>query len=377
MLLTEIEAIVELVDLIKNKIKSSGPITFAEFMQISLYSPDFGYYTTKSNKIGKKGDFVTAPEVSSLFGYSLATQFKQILSLIENPVILEFGAGTGKLCVDILTELESTHSLPSFYYIIDVSGELKDKQKQFISEKIPHLLNRIKWISNLPQEPIQGAIIANEVLDAMPVERFVLNSSGLFEVYINVLDDELKEVMLPATNSELKSYVKEFIKHDIDNYMSEANLIMAHWLKEISQTIQKGAVFIIDYGFPAHEYYHPDRNGGTIMCHYQQKANPNPLINIGKQDITAHVNFTHVAEVAFANGFNIAGFTNQASFLLNSNILDFLKDLKDKDLIIANQEIKTLLQPSEMGELLKVIALTKQLDIDLIGFRLNDKRVSL
>lgn len=366
-----------LIELIKNEVKNTGPITFADFMQIALYNPSFGYYTTKYNKIGKSGDFVTAPEISSLFGYSLSRQLKQILSLVKNPIILEFGAGTGKLCVDILTELEKTQELPDFYYILEVSGELQAIQKQFVSKKIPHLLHKIKWLSNFPENLIDGVIIANEVLDAMPVNRFMYNSSGLTEGYITVENEELREIFLPCNNINLQDYVKEFINPNFVNYISEANLMVKSWLQELSHVLNKGAVFIIDYGFPAHEYYHPDRNGGTIMCHYQQKAHPNPLVNLGKQDITAHVNFTHIAEIALTYGFNVSGFTNQASFLINNNILDFLKDYADKDLVMANQEIKVLLEPQEMGEIFKVIALTKQLDIDLIGFRFNDKRVSL
>lgn len=367
----------KLIELIKSKIKKNGPITFAEFMQTALYDPVYGYYTTKFNKIGKKGDFVTAPEISSLFGYSLATQLKQVISLVSNPVILEFGAGTGKLCVDILTELEKANTLPEYYYILEVSGDLKQTQEQLIKEKIPHLLDKIKWLSSLPKDPIQGVIIANEVLDAMSVNRFMLDSSKLFEGYVTVVNDELKEEFLPSTNINLQTYVDEFVPQDIDNYISEANLVSASWLKEISNIIKKGVVFIFDYGFSTREYYHPDRNGGTIMCHYQQKTHPNPLINIGEQDLTAHVNFTHVAEIAFANGFNISGYTNQASFLINNNILDFLKNFEGTDLIKTTNEIKILLEPHEMGEIFKVIALSKQLDIDLIGFRFNDKRVSL
>lgn len=365
----------QLTEVIKNKIKNSGPVRFVDFMQMALYDPIFGYYTTKNNKIGKQGDFITAPEVSSLFGYALATQIKQVLEEIKNAVILEFGAGTGKLCVDILSALEKNNSLPDYYYILEVSGQLKDMQMQLIAKTIPHLLNRVKWLSNLPQQDFAGVIIANEVLDAMPVHRFMLKSKDLFEGYVTLENEDLKEILLPATNQDLQNYVNEFSKYD--NYISEANLFVNSWLKEVSNFFAKGAVFIIDYGFPAHEYYHQDRNGGTIMCHYQQKTNSNPLINIGYQDITAHVNFTHVAEVSFLNGFNISGYTNQASFLINCNILEFLKEYDDVNLVKKNQEIKMLLHPSEMGEIFKVIALTKQLDIDLIGFKSNDKRVSL
>jgi len=366
---------VHLTDVIKKKIRSSGPITFAEYMQMALYDPYFGYYTTKLNKIGKEGDFVTAPEVSSLFGYSLAVQIQQILKETKNPIIFEFGAGTGKLCIDILTALEKCECLPDFYYILEVSGQLQENQKQLITSTIPHLSHKIRWLTTLPKENFQGVIIANEVLDAMPVSRFMIKDSVLFEGYITIENENLQEIFQINTNNDLEDYVKNYITYD--NYISEANLVVRSWCKELSRLLSKGAAIIIDYGFPMHEYYHEDRNGGTIMCHYQQTTNSNPLINIGNQDITAHVNFTQVAEAAFANGFDISGYTNQASFLINCKVLDFLKDFENNSLVMKNQEIKILLHPSEMGEIFKVMALTKQMNIDLVGFKINDKRASL
>lgn len=362
---------------IKNKIKQQGDISFAEFMQSALYNPNDGYYTTKFNKIGKGGDFTTAPEISSLFGFTLAKQIQQIFSDLSKPSVLEFGAGTGKLCVDILMALEKNDSLPDVYYILDLSGELKITQQNMINKYIPHLRDKVVWLKELPTQPLQGVIIANEVLDAMPVKRFVIKDSELFEVFVTLNNSELTEKLVKNSDTELTNYVAEFVGQDYKYYQSEANLFIDNWIKSIFGIIEKGTAIVIDYGFPAHEYYHSDRNYGTLMCHYQQKAHTNPLINIGLQDITAHVNFTHVAEAGHKVGFNISGYTNQASFLINNGILDLLKDYSEKEIVIHNQALKTLLQPSEMGELFKVIALTKNMDIDLNGFQFNDKRVSL
>ena len=367
----------ELIEIIKKRIQTQGDISFAEFMQMALYDPQSGYYTTKFNKIGEGGDFVTAPEVSALFGYALANQAQQVLTELEKPVILEFGAGTGKLCVDILTQLEKVNMLPDAYYILEVSGELQARQKKLINEKIPHISQKVIWLQELPTEPLQGVVFANEVLDAMPVNRFFIQDKELYEGYVTVTDNQLTEKIVPNTNQELAKYVDEFLQEDYKAYQSEANLFAEHWVKSLANTLSKGAVFILDYGFPAHEYYHPDRSNGTLMCHYQQKAHTNPFINVGDQDITAHVNFTHIAEAGYNNGFNISGFTNQATFLLNNAILDFLQNAEEKAVVKHNQALKTLLQPSEMGELFKVIALTKEIDLDINGFKFNDKRVSL
>ncbi|MDF1756767.1 MAG: SAM-dependent methyltransferase [Legionellaceae bacterium] len=364
-------------NLVKTEIKNKGPITFADFMQIALYNPESGYYSSGMENIGASGDFTTAPEISYLFGYALANQCRDVLKHCDNGVIFEFGAGSGKLCVDILTKLENLQSLPDRYYILEVSGNLKRRQQQFIEKSIPHLSGKVVWLEKWPEEPFQGVILANEILDAMPVNRFIKNEESLYEIHISLNDnDELVETAEPCINNRLKKHVATYVADELSPYKSEVNLFMDDWIAEIYGMLEVGAVFILDYGFPTHEYYHPDRSEGTIMCHYQHKAHPNPLLHIGEQDISAHVNFTHLAEAAFNVGFRVAGYTNQASFLLGNDILELLQNSEDES-VNTKQNLKTLLLPSEMGELFKVIGLTKQLDIDLSGFKLNDKRASL
>ena len=362
-----------------SQIKQSGPIPFVDFMQLALYAPNTGYYTARSHQFGAEGDFITAPELTPLFGQALANQCQQVLSTQTNPVILEFGAGSGKLCVDVLSHLETLNALPSVYYILDLSGPLQQRQQDLIHQKIPHLASRVQWLSRWPSTPFQGVILANEVLDAMPVHRFLQTDTGVLESYVRVdADDALREDFLPCENQRLIEHVQAILPEGLSPYQSEANLFINDWIRQCSAMLAKGAVFLIDYGFPRHEYYHPDRQGGTLMCHYRHQAHPNALLHVGEQDITAHVDMTHVADAGVDAGFHVAGYTNQAAFLLGNGLLDLLSAIEQEPARTnAQQAVKKLVQPNEMGELFKVIALTKHIDEPLAGFQLLDKRVSL
>ncbi len=367
-----------LLDLIRATLREKGTIPFVEFMHQALYMPNLGYYSSGSQKFGRNGDFITAPELTPLFGQTLANQCLQILEPLDNPILFEFGAGSGQLCVDILTQLERLNCLPHEYHILEVSGHLQDRQRELIASKLPHLAGRVKWLSQWPTKAFSGVVIANEVFDAMPVHRFMQTEEGLLESYITLTsDDELQEVFKPCTNARLAAHVQA-LPIDAYPYQSEANLFMEDWFSQCYAMLDKGVVFIIDYGFPRHEYYHPDRNAGTLMCHYRHLAHPNPLVHLGEQDITAHVDFTHAAEAADAAGFHVAGFTNQASFLLANGLLSLLEGVADERIKMNGQQaVKQLLHPSEMGELFKVIALTKNTELALNGFQLQDKRASL
>ena len=366
-------------DTITSQIKQSGPIPFVDFMQRALYAPNTGYYTAQSHQFGAEGDFITAPELTPLFGHALANQCQQVFRQLTDPVILEFGAGSGQLCVDILSRLETLNALPLTYYILDLSSPLQQRQRDLIHKKIPHLASRVQWLSRWPSVPFQGVILANEVLDAMPVHRFLQTETGVLESYVRVnAEGELCEDFLPCVNERLIQHVQAVLPAGLSPYQSEANLFIDDWVHQCFNFLDKGAVFLIDYGFPRHEYYHPDRQGGTLMCHYRHQAHPNALLHVGEQDITAHVDMTHVAEAAVDAGFHVAGYTNQAAFLLGNGLLDLLSTIKEEPARTnAQQAVKKLVQPSEMGELFKVIALTKQADESLAGFQLLDKRVSL
>ncbi len=368
-----------LLNALHQELRQKKEIPFVEFMQLALYHPQQGYYSSGLTKIGQQGDFITGPELSPLFGYTLANQCQSILSLLERPNILEFGAGTGALCVSILERLEQVNCLPEHYFIIELSAHLRHCQQELIQEKIPHLANKVQWLEQWPEASFNGIILANEVLDAMPVHRFKWMDNSLLESYISLNEhNELIEQFKVCSNPRLITYLKDKLNDVPSPYISEANLFIDNWVKELFQLLNQGLVLLIDYGFPRHEYYHPERNQGTLMCHYQHHVHPNPLVHVGEQDITAHVDFTHVAEAGHNAGFHVAGYTNQASFLLANGLLHLIDTIVDeRESLHAKQAAKQLLQENEMGELFKVIALTKQLEIPLTGFLLSDKRVSL
>jgi SAM-dependent MidA family methyltransferase len=382
----------QLLDNIHKEISHKGIISFARYMELALYTPGLGYYSGGLKKFGKEGDFVTAPEISTLFAKCLARQIQQILSLIQNSDVLEFGAGSGKMAADLLIELEKLNCLPKNYYILELSANLKYRQRIFFEQKIPHLLKYIQWLDQLPVNTFRGVIVANEVLDAMPVHKFKLQKADsdcfntLKEVYVTQKngqflwhdDDpstpELKEKIANIANLLLLSCQEKGYNLP-EEYISEINLFLPGWLNALNYSIDQAVVILLDYGYPDYEYYHPQRSNGTLTCHYQHRSHSDPLILTGLQDITAHVDFSLLAESAINNGFVISGYTDQAHFLLNCGLIDLLNTyhIPTKQSIAINQEIKLLTSPHEMGELIKVMALSKNIDASLLGFRNSDR----
>lgn len=362
-----------------NQLHQQGEMPFVDFMQQALYSPEYGYYSSNLPKLGGEGDFVTAPEMTALFGQTLANQCQEILTQLDHSVLFEFGAGSGRLCVDILNHLESRACLPDAYWILEVSSHLRHQQAETIRQNIPHLANRVRWLSRWPDQPFQGVMIANEVLDAMPVHRFMQTEQGILESYVGLSEQSLlQECFKPCVNERLLAHVKRIIPPDWAPYQSEVNLLIDGWIAQCATCLSRGALFIVDYGFPQYEYYHPERRTGTLMCHYRHQSHTNPLAHPGEEDITAHVDFTQVANAAHDHGFCIAGYCNQASFLLANGLLDLLSSLSDgREKNRHQQAVKQLLQPHEMGELFKVLALTKGLDFPLTGFSIQNKRATL
>lgn len=354
-------------------------LPFVEFMHLALYAPREGYYSSDLQKLGKQGDFITAPELTPLFGKTLANQCQQIMRMLDAPAILEFGAGSGALCVALLEQLALLNCLPEAYYIMEVSANLRHRQAELIQQKIPQLADKVRWLDRWPETPFNGVVLANEVLDAMPVHRFLYSEQGIMESYVSLDEQQqLHEVFKPCENARLVAYIQQRLSLESTPYLSEVNLFIDDWIANIYRILKQGVVLLIDYGFPRHEYYHPDRQQGTLMCHYQHHSHPHPLLHPGEQDITAHVDFTHVAEAGQQAGFHVAGYTNQAAFLLANGLLSLVNTLDNEvEQLKAKQAIKQLTQPSEMGELFKVIALNKDMDIALNGFQLLDKRVSL
>lgn len=361
--------------------QGGGQIPFARFMELALYTPGLGYYMAGLHKLGAGGDFITAPELSPLFARCLARQCRQILELLGSGDILEFGAGSGRMAADLLKELERTGHLPERYLIVELSADLRQQQQQTLRQQVPHLASKISWLDRLP-DSIHGLILANEVCDAMPVHCFQLEGGHSWERYVGYQGNTLVWKKGPLSNPRLKERIAEIRLQlkQINRYDSEINLAMESWVAEIARRLQKGMLLIIDYGFPRSEYYHPDRVTGTLMCHYRHRAHPDPLILPGLQDITAHVDFTALAEAGHHGGLRVAGYCSQADFLLACG-LDKLAAAEiaagGRHALEASSQIKRLTLPSEMGELFKILALTQGIDQPLLGFALRDRRARL
>lgn len=368
-------------DLIHRDIAAQGGwIPFSRFMELALYAPALGYYSAGARKFGAAGDFVTAPELSPLFGRTLARQVADIMAQ-SAPQVMELGAGSGKLAVDMLGELERMDCLPERYAILEVSADLRDRQRALVQDRLPHLASRVHWLDALP-EHISGALVANEVLDALPVhlvrwtdtrivERGVASDGEMF-----VWQERLPET--PALLQAAQQARPELVEAVSvpDDYLSEISLASPGLAGSLSERLQQGVLLFIDYGFGAREYYHPQRSQGTLMCHYRHYAHDDPFFLPGLQDITAHVDFTAVAERAMDSGAHLLGYTSQAHFLINCGITELLsatspENLRDYQPLSA--QLQKLTSPAEMGELFKVIALGKGMDAPLRGFASGDK----
>ena len=353
---------------------AGGKINFARFMELALYAPGLGYYNASSEQIGQTGDFITAPEISPLFAQCLAKQCQQVLTQIGPADILEFGAGNGTMAATILQTLAQLDCLPQHYFILELSANLRQRQKQTLSEICPEYLARVVWLDRLPSTDFKGVILANEVLDAMPVHRFRIDTDIIQEYFVALDQDQFIWQLAEASNPNLIEQIIAIKEHIAETtpYDSEINLALPAFINSLSDILAQGLILLIDYGFPGREYYHPQRHMGTLMCHYQHRTNHDPLQRVGEQDITAHVDFTAVAEAADAQNLHVAGYTQQAAFLLSCGILDMVANNVDNA-----AAVKRLTSPQEMGELFKVMALTRDLDLPLLGFNLLDKRGNL
>jgi len=368
----------KLSDKLKQKISSvisseGGSISFARFMEMALYEPGLGYYSAGLAKFGAEGDFITAPEVSPLFGQCFARQIRQVFSSLDQRVILEFGAGSGRLACDILKALESLNALPDAYLILEVSADLRDRQQQLIATEIPHLEDKVEWLEHLPENKISGVILANEVLDALPVERFQIDNRQIKEQRVTF--EKNKFQFLTVTSSGSLKQAVEMIQSLPDGYVSEINRTLPAWFKSLSDTLESGVIFCVDYGCSHNDYYHPDRINGSLICHYRHRAHDDPFVYIGLQDISASVDFTMVAEAAFSCGLTVEGYTTQAYFLMSCGLVDLLDEEKEKSseqYLRSSQQVKTLTLPGEMGKRFKVLALTKEFDEPLMGFEINN-----
>jgi SAM-dependent MidA family methyltransferase len=374
-------------------LRAGGWLSFERFMELALYAPGLGYYSAGSAKIGFGGDFVTAPEISDLFSRCVASQCAQVLS-VTGGEILELGAGTGRMAAAVLEALAAAGVLPERYSILEVSADLAERQRERLHSLPRSLRERMVWLERLPERPIRGVVLANEVLDALPCQRFVVGGAGLpagnepascgpavLELGVSLEGASLVErAALPdATLADAcENLLRELPQPLPPGYTSEVCLRLEPWIASLSECLERGLILLFDYGLPRSHYYHPQRVSGTLRCHFKQLAHDDSYINVGVQDITAWVDFTRVAEAGVAAGLDVAGFCTQAAFLLATGIERFVAEAVGavEEVRLAG-EARRLLMPAEMGEAFKAMALTRDYAAVLGGFALQDLRHSL
>ncbi|HMB60925.1 MAG TPA: SAM-dependent methyltransferase [Xanthomonadales bacterium] len=362
-------------DKILLEIAADGLIPFRRFMEMALYEPGLGYYSAGLHKFGASGDFVTAPELGSLFAATLARQLGQVADELGAYDILELGAGTGRLCADLLNNLAKDHQ-PNRYLILERSADLRSVQQHVIAAQVPNWQDRVKWISQPLTEPWDGVLLANEMIDALAVERFRIGVNGIEQLCVGFKDEQFTW-RHRAAPKDLDQAVYSLGLTRQEAYVSEINLRLEDWLKTVSDGLRKGLALFIDYGYPQSEYYLEERRQGTLMCHYRHRAHDNVFFWPGLQDITAFVDFTALAESAERCGLDMAGYTSQSMFLLACGIDKIIgrQIMKDESAALnIRAEARQLTMPDCMGERFQVMALTRQLDLPLTGFTLRDLR---
>jgi SAM-dependent MidA family methyltransferase len=361
---------------------AGGSISFAEYMQLALYAPGLGYYTAGAAQFGPGGDFVTAPEVSPLFGRILARQCASVLRELPQAGVLELGAGNGALAVQMLGALADYGAEPVRYSILEVSPELGSRQHRRIREELPEMSQKVEWLSGLPRK-FDGVVIANEVADALPVERFQKDGDRVLQLRVKAersgfaWEKERAPGFLEAAVRRIEASLGAALP---DGYTSEVSTGLPHWLHDIAARIRYGFVFLFDYGLPRREYYAPDRNDGWLRCHFRHRAHNDPFVYPGIQDLTAWVDFTTLAEAATAAGMEVAGFVTQAQFLMNGGLVEELAELKElptvAQLELARQ-VKLLTLPGEMGEHFKCLGCYRGLLTKPTSFAFMDRAHTL
>lgn len=362
--------------------EAGGWVPFPRFMEMALYEPGLGYYSAGARKFGAAGDFITAPEVAPVFSRCMATQCAQVLEALGGGDVLELGAGSGVMAAGILAELERRDCLPGRYRILDLSADLRERQRETLQQTVPHLLERVEWLDRLPA-PFDGIIVANEVLDAMPVERFVVRAAEVNALGVTWHFGRFEASEVRAAQP-LRDRVRA-IEADTgrplpEGYTSEINPGLGPWFASLAQVLRRGVALFVDYGLPRGEYYSAERTTGTLLCHFRHRFHDDPLSRLGLQDITAWVDFTGVAEAGMAAGFALAGYTTQAHFLIGCGIGACVADVSELDLVQRvnlSRQVMVLTLPGEMGERFKAIALARDCEIDLVGFTSRDLRHTL
>ena len=355
----------------------AGAIPFSRYMEMALHAPGLGYYRADWRTFGAGGDFVTAPEMSPLFARAVARQVEQVLSAVGAREVVEIGAGSGSMAAQMLVDLAPGGAVR--YRILEPSAALSARQRETISARAPDALASVGWLDALPESGFRGVVLANEVVDALPVERFEMTADGVLVHCVGFADGGPVWRSRPA-DPRLAEDV-ESLEHEIGyrfppGYVSEIGPARCAWVASIAERLERGLVLLMDYGFPRRELYHPDRRDGTLRCHFRHRRHDDPLVLCGVQDITAHVDFTALAR---ASGLDVAGFTTQGEFLLGCGLLDLVSGLDpgSPDFVRLTGQIKRITLPGEMGEAVKVMALTRGIDDPLVGFSGRDHRVRL
>lgn len=371
----------QVVKRIRGEIERGGPIPFSRFMEVALYEPGLGYYSAGLRKFGEGGDFVTAPQLGNVFARCLAKQIEQAGAELDSYEIIEAGAGSGILAADLLMALQD-ETPPARYRILERSAHLRQVQRETLEKHVPEWKDRISWLEQPPEESWQGIFLANEVLDALTVERFCIGPGGPelmqvawgdngFEWFKAACPDKMKE--------QITSVLSGLDHHPATGYCSEINTSLPAWLQAVTGSLLKGLALFIDYGYTRRDYYLPQRNDGTLICHYQHRAHADPFKWPGLTDISASVDFTALAEAADMCGLEVNGYTTQAMFLMASGldaVLEGQELLPERERLNMNNQVLRLTLPGEMGERFQVMALSRGLNealaADLLGFSLGD-----
>ncbi len=353
-----------------------GNIGFDRYMDIALYAAGLGYYSAGAHKLGPAGDFVTAPEISAVFSRCVAAQCAQVLQSMGGGSILELGAGSGVMACDVLADLAQRQSLPESYLILEVSADLRARQQARLRAHLPELAPRVQWLESLPVMPLRGVILANEVLDALPVARFRWRKGMSADLSVADKDGEFTWAEC-GPRPDFDAAVGTLLSGCPDGYTSEWNPRLAQWIGAVAAALHSGLLLFTDYGHPRREYYHAQRVDGTLRCHYRHRAHGDPFLWPGLQDITAAVDFSAVADAASYSGLELRGFTTQSHFLIGCGLAQVaagLNGMETRGRVTLSRQVQMLTLPAEMGEIIKAMALTRNLESPLIGFSGPDHR---
>ncbi len=358
---------------------ADSAISFERYMELALYAAGLGYYSAGAQKFGAAGDFITAPEIAPLFSRVLARQLEELLAACDGDTLLELGAGSGALVATALDELAARDALPARYLILEPAADLRARQRALLAHELTaDVLERVTWLDALPEKPFTGIIFGNEVLDALPVARFIKTADGLCELGVGIEDDAFAWRELaprPKLVQALAGIETERGESFPAGYRSEVNLNLGAFIGGLADKLKRGGLMFIDYGLPRSAYYLDERADGTFMCHYRHRALDDPFLYPGLEDITAHVDFTAVAEAGAACDLSVAGYTTQAHFLLGGGLDARLRDSNaglTREHLELTRQVKMLTSPAEMGERFKAILLTRDIEKRPSGFALRD-----